>query len=187
MTLSKISIGNKLAYVTFSLPCLQDFTNSPLDEKDDGMDGETGEGIYFPSIQVLPIILEIFTSLCSPLPSVCSPSAPKPGENGKAGNLYWPPASALTARLRRLITAYQRTHKREQLRQEAMTKPDRRRGRPRDDILAMVTEGGVYAPDGAVAFMAEGGPFMAKGSPFIPDSAALLADGAAYFKERRQR
>uniref|UniRef100_A0A672SNU6 Chromodomain helicase DNA binding protein 7 n=1 Tax=Sinocyclocheilus grahami TaxID=75366 RepID=A0A672SNU6_SINGR len=33
------------------------------------------------------------------------------------GNLYWPPASALTARLRRLITAYQRTHKREQLRQ----------------------------------------------------------------------
>uniref|UniRef100_A0A671NGX0 Chromodomain-helicase-DNA-binding protein 7-like n=1 Tax=Sinocyclocheilus anshuiensis TaxID=1608454 RepID=A0A671NGX0_9TELE len=79
---------------------------------------------------VLPIILQIFTSLCSPLPSVCPPSAPKPGENGKAGNLYWPPASALTARLRRLITAYQRTHKREQLRQEAMTKPDRRRGRP---------------------------------------------------------
>uniref|UniRef100_A0A671N8Y6 Chromodomain-helicase-DNA-binding protein 7-like n=1 Tax=Sinocyclocheilus anshuiensis TaxID=1608454 RepID=A0A671N8Y6_9TELE len=74
--------------------------------------------------------LDIFTSLCSPLPSVCPPSAPKPGENGKAGNLYWPPASALTARLRRLITAYQRTHKREQLRQEAMTKPDRRRGRP---------------------------------------------------------
>uniref|UniRef100_A0A8C2DC86 Chromodomain helicase DNA binding protein 7 n=1 Tax=Cyprinus carpio TaxID=7962 RepID=A0A8C2DC86_CYPCA len=32
--------------------------------------------------------------------------------NGKAGSLYWPPASALTARLRRLITAYQRTHKR---------------------------------------------------------------------------
>uniref|UniRef100_A0A8C7V5Y7 Chromodomain helicase DNA binding protein 7 n=1 Tax=Oncorhynchus mykiss TaxID=8022 RepID=A0A8C7V5Y7_ONCMY len=35
-----------------------------------------------------------------------------------AGRLYWPAASALTARLRRLITAYQRTHKREQLRQE---------------------------------------------------------------------
>uniref|UniRef100_A0A9J8BIC1 Chromodomain helicase DNA binding protein 7 n=1 Tax=Cyprinus carpio carpio TaxID=630221 RepID=A0A9J8BIC1_CYPCA len=135
---------------------LDDFTNSPLDDKDDGMDGETRE-------------------------------APKPGENGKAGNLYWPPASALTARLRRLITAYQRTHKREQLRQVAMTKPDRRRGRPRDDILAMVTEGGAYAPDGAVAFMAEGGTFMAKGSAYIPDSAALLADGAAYFKERRQR
>lgn len=129
----------------------------------------------------------IFTSLCSLSVSVCPPSAPKPGENGKAGNLYWPPASALTARLRRLITAYQRTHKREQLRQEAMTKPDRRRRRPRDDILAMVTEGGAYAPEGAVAFMAEGGPFMAKGSPYIPDSAALLADGAAYFKERRQR
>ncbi|KTG03094.1 hypothetical protein cypCar_00009698 [Cyprinus carpio] len=135
---------------------LDDFTNSPLDDKDEEMEGETGE-------------------------------VPKPGENGKAGSLYWPPASALTARLRRLITAYQRTHKREQLRQEAMTKSDRRRGRPRDDILAMVTEGGAYAPDGAMAFMVEGGPFVAKGSPFIPDSAALLADGAAYFKERRQR
>uniref|UniRef100_A0A674EC32 Chromodomain helicase DNA binding protein 7 n=1 Tax=Salmo trutta TaxID=8032 RepID=A0A674EC32_SALTR len=47
----------------------------------------------------------------------------KPGENGAgsrgAGRLYWPAASALTARLRRLITAYQRTHKREQLRQES--------------------------------------------------------------------
>uniref|UniRef100_A0A9J8B3G1 Chromodomain helicase DNA binding protein 7 n=1 Tax=Cyprinus carpio carpio TaxID=630221 RepID=A0A9J8B3G1_CYPCA len=51
-----------------------------------------------------------------------------PGENGKAGSLYWPPASALTARLRRLITAYQRTHKREQLRQEAMTKALRGQG-----------------------------------------------------------
>uniref|UniRef100_A0A673H5V5 Chromodomain-helicase-DNA-binding protein 7-like n=1 Tax=Sinocyclocheilus rhinocerous TaxID=307959 RepID=A0A673H5V5_9TELE len=73
-------------------------------------------------LDVLPIILGIFTSRCSSLPSVCPPSVLKPGENGKAGNLYWPPASALTARLRRLITAYQRTHKREQLRQEAMTK-----------------------------------------------------------------
>uniref|UniRef100_A0A4W4F105 DNA helicase n=1 Tax=Electrophorus electricus TaxID=8005 RepID=A0A4W4F105_ELEEL len=63
---------------------------------------------------------------------------PKLGENGKAGNLYWPPASALTARLRRLITAYQRSHKREQLRQEALSKPDgRRRRRHRDDILSM--------------------------------------------------
>uniref|UniRef100_A0A671NAG5 Chromodomain-helicase-DNA-binding protein 7-like n=1 Tax=Sinocyclocheilus anshuiensis TaxID=1608454 RepID=A0A671NAG5_9TELE len=60
---------------------------------------------------------------------------PKPGENGKAGNLYWPPASALTARLRRLITAYQRTHKREQLRQEAMTKPDR---------AALLADGAAY-------------------------------------------
>uniref|UniRef100_A0A673H7I6 Chromodomain-helicase-DNA-binding protein 7-like n=1 Tax=Sinocyclocheilus rhinocerous TaxID=307959 RepID=A0A673H7I6_9TELE len=64
----------------------------------------------------------------------------KPGENGKAGNLYWPPASALTARLRRLITAYQRTHKREQLRQEAMTKPDRRRGRP----ATLLADGAAY-------------------------------------------
>uniref|UniRef100_A0A8C7V1Y5 Chromodomain helicase DNA binding protein 7 n=1 Tax=Oncorhynchus mykiss TaxID=8022 RepID=A0A8C7V1Y5_ONCMY len=51
----------------------------------------------------------------------------KPGENGAgsrgAGRLYWPAASALTARLRRLITAYQRTHKREQLRQEIYQLP----------------------------------------------------------------
>uniref|UniRef100_A0A8C2D8J7 Chromodomain helicase DNA binding protein 7 n=1 Tax=Cyprinus carpio TaxID=7962 RepID=A0A8C2D8J7_CYPCA len=51
------------------------------------------------------------------------------------GSLYWPPASALTARLRRLITAYQRTHKREQLRQEAMTKSDR---------AALLADGAAY-------------------------------------------
>ncbi|XP_076851329.1 chromodomain-helicase-DNA-binding protein 7-like [Brachyhypopomus gauderio] len=139
---------------------LDDFTNSPLDDKEEAMDVEGGEG-------------------------------PKLGENGKAGNLYWPPASALTARLRRLITAYQRSHKREQLRQEALTKPDgRRRRRHRDDILSMVTEGGAYGQEAAAAaaaaFLAEGGSFM-KTSPFLPESAALLADGAAYFKERRQR
>lgn len=117
-----------------------------------------------------------------------TPAVPKMGENGKAGTLYWPPASALTARLRRLITAYQRSHKREQLRQEALTKPDgRRRRRHRDDILSMVTEGGAYGQDvAATAFLADNGSFM-KSSPFLPESAALLADGAAYFKERRQR
>uniref|UniRef100_A0A672SMP1 Chromodomain helicase DNA binding protein 7 n=1 Tax=Sinocyclocheilus grahami TaxID=75366 RepID=A0A672SMP1_SINGR len=93
--------------------------------------------------QVLPIILGIFTSRCSSLPSVCPPSVPKPGENGKAGNLYWPPASALTARLRRLITAYQRTHKREQLRQGAMTKPDRWTRREEADFYRVVSTFGV--------------------------------------------
>uniref|UniRef100_A0AAQ4QGG2 Chromodomain helicase DNA binding protein 7 n=1 Tax=Gasterosteus aculeatus aculeatus TaxID=481459 RepID=A0AAQ4QGG2_GASAC len=52
---------------------MEDFTNSPLDDKDEHVDGE---------------------------------------------RLYWPAASALTARLRRLITAYQRSNRREQLRQE---------------------------------------------------------------------
>uniref|UniRef100_A0A674E9X5 Chromodomain helicase DNA binding protein 7 n=1 Tax=Salmo trutta TaxID=8032 RepID=A0A674E9X5_SALTR len=79
----------------------------------------------------------------------------KPGENVAGsrgvGRLYWPAASALTARLRRLITAYQRTHKREQLRQEAMARPDGRR--------AYVQEDG--------AFMAEGSPYMAKGGAFM--------------------
>uniref|UniRef100_A0A8C8HY86 DNA helicase n=1 Tax=Oncorhynchus tshawytscha TaxID=74940 RepID=A0A8C8HY86_ONCTS len=54
---------------------MDDFTNSPLDDKEEAMDVESGE---------------------------CSRGA---------GRLYWPAASALTARLRRLITAYQRTHK----------------------------------------------------------------------------
>ncbi|XP_051984358.1 chromodomain-helicase-DNA-binding protein 7-like isoform X1 [Xyrauchen texanus] len=157
----------------------------------DGGEGEDEDPEYKPLRMPFKDDLDDFTN--SPLDDKDdgidgeSGEAPKAGENGKAGNLCWPPASALTARLRRLITAYQRTHKREQLRQEAVTKPDRRRRRPRDDILSMVTEGGPYAPDGAMAFLAEGGPFMSKGSPFIPDGAALLADGAAYFKERRQR
>ncbi|XP_006005388.1 chromodomain-helicase-DNA-binding protein 8 isoform X2 [Latimeria chalumnae] len=45
------------------------------------------------------------------------------------GARYWPPASALTARLRRLVTAFQRSYKREQMRIEAAEKGDRRRRR----------------------------------------------------------
>uniref|UniRef100_A0A8C7IV33 Chromodomain helicase DNA binding protein 7 n=1 Tax=Oncorhynchus kisutch TaxID=8019 RepID=A0A8C7IV33_ONCKI len=91
---------------------MDDFTNSPLDDKEEAMDVETG--------------------------------------SRGAGRLYWPAASALTARLRRLITAYQRTHKREQLRQEAMARPDgRRRRRPREQLLSMAT-----------ALLAEGGAFF---------------------------
>uniref|UniRef100_A0A8C7UXZ9 Chromodomain helicase DNA binding protein 7 n=1 Tax=Oncorhynchus mykiss TaxID=8022 RepID=A0A8C7UXZ9_ONCMY len=85
---------------------MEDFANSPLDDKDETVDIESA------------------------------------GSRG-AGRLYWPAASALTARLRRLITAYQRTHKREQLRQEAMARPDgRRRRRPREHLFSMVTDGG---------------------------------------------
>ncbi|XP_072357655.1 chromodomain-helicase-DNA-binding protein 8-like isoform X4 [Scyliorhinus torazame] len=42
---------------------------------------------------------------------------------------YWPTPSALTARLRRLVTAYQRTYKQEQQKVEAAEKGDRRRRR----------------------------------------------------------
>lgn len=116
-------------------------------------------------------------------------SAPKASENGgKAGNLYWPAASALTARLRRLITAYQRCHKRH----DTPIKQDgRRRRRHRDDqLLAMAAEGGAYSLEpnrvAATVYLAEGASFV-KTSPFLHESAALLADGAAFFKERRQR
>uniref|UniRef100_A0A8C7WLQ4 Chromodomain helicase DNA binding protein 7 n=1 Tax=Oncorhynchus mykiss TaxID=8022 RepID=A0A8C7WLQ4_ONCMY len=93
---------------------MEDFANSPLDDKDETVDIESGE---------------------------CSRGA---------GRLYWPAASALTARLRRLITAYQRTHKREQLRQEAMARPDgRRRRRPREHLFSMAT---VLPAEGGAAF-----------------------------------
>uniref|UniRef100_A0A8C7WK60 Chromodomain helicase DNA binding protein 7 n=1 Tax=Oncorhynchus mykiss TaxID=8022 RepID=A0A8C7WK60_ONCMY len=94
---------------------MEDFANSPLDDKDETVDIESGES----------------------------------GSRG-AGRLYWPAASALTARLRRLITAYQRTHKREQLRQEAMARPDgRRRRRPREHLFSMAT---VLPAEGGAAF-----------------------------------
>ncbi|XP_072271278.1 chromodomain-helicase-DNA-binding protein 8 isoform X1 [Pyxicephalus adspersus] len=43
--------------------------------------------------------------------------------------MLWPPGSALTARLRRLITAYQRSYKREQLKIEAAERGDKRKKR----------------------------------------------------------
>ncbi|MEQ2160663.1 hypothetical protein GOODEAATRI_001787 [Goodea atripinnis] len=97
---------------------LDDFTNSPLDDKDDAVEGETeGEnGQNVPSVG---------------------------GASGSNERLYWPAASALTARLRRLITAYQRSNRREQLRQEALSRPDGRRRRRREFLpIAMVPETG---------------------------------------------
>uniref|UniRef100_A0A8B9I6Q9 Chromodomain helicase DNA binding protein 7 n=1 Tax=Anser brachyrhynchus TaxID=132585 RepID=A0A8B9I6Q9_9AVES len=54
--------------------------------------------------------------------------------------LYWPNTSTLTTRLRRLITAYQRSYKRQQMRQEALMKTDRRRRRPREEVRALEAE-----------------------------------------------
>ncbi|XP_075597457.1 chromodomain-helicase-DNA-binding protein 8 [Balearica regulorum gibbericeps] len=54
------------------------------------------------------------------------------GEEGhppQAGHPPWPPGSVLTARLRRLIAACQRSYQREQLRVEAAERGDRRRRR----------------------------------------------------------
>lgn len=48
---------------------------------------------------------------------------------GQTGLCEWPTSSSLTARLRRLITAYQRSYRREQLKMEAAEKGDRRRRR----------------------------------------------------------
>ncbi|XP_036194223.1 chromodomain-helicase-DNA-binding protein 7 isoform X6 [Myotis myotis] len=60
--------------------------------------------------------------------------------NAELGQLVWPSTSTLTTRLRRLITAYQRSYKRQQLRQEALTKTDRRRRRPREEVRALEAE-----------------------------------------------
>ncbi|NP_001085269.1 chromodomain helicase DNA binding protein 7 L homeolog [Xenopus laevis] len=65
----------------------------------------------------------------------------KSGEGStELGHLYWPNTSALTTRLRRLITAYQRSYKRQQMRQDSQMKIDRRRRRPRDEVRALEAE-----------------------------------------------
>ncbi|KAG8570771.1 hypothetical protein GDO81_011410 [Engystomops pustulosus] len=66
--------------------------------------------------------------------------AQEKGEGSAEGKLYWPHTSALTTRLRRLITAYQRSYKRQQMRQEAQMKTDRRRRRPREEVRALEAE-----------------------------------------------
>lgn len=73
--------------------------------------------------------------------NVFSPSPGKHSEsNAELGQLYWPNTSTLTTRLRRLITAYQRSYKRQQMRQEALMKTDRRRRRPREEVRALEAE-----------------------------------------------
>lgn len=73
--------------------------------------------------------------------SVFSTSPCKHSEsNAELGQLYWPNTSTLTTRLRRLITAYQRSYKRQQMRQEALMKTDRRRRRPREEVRALEAE-----------------------------------------------
>uniref|UniRef100_A0A665VVN4 Chromodomain helicase DNA binding protein 7 n=1 Tax=Echeneis naucrates TaxID=173247 RepID=A0A665VVN4_ECHNA len=91
---------------------IDDFTNSPLDDKDDTVEVET-EAIVG-------------------------------GASGINERLYWPAASALTARLRRLITAYQRSNRREQLRQEALNRPDGRRRRRREFLWTRREEADFY-------------------------------------------
>uniref|UniRef100_A0A8B9MSV8 Chromodomain helicase DNA binding protein 7 n=1 Tax=Accipiter nisus TaxID=211598 RepID=A0A8B9MSV8_9AVES len=59
--------------------------------------------------------------------------------NAELGQLYWPNTSTLTTRLRRLITAYQRSYKRQQMRQEALMKTDRRRRRGLTSLASSLT------------------------------------------------
>uniref|UniRef100_A0A8C4YKM8 Chromodomain helicase DNA binding protein 8 n=1 Tax=Gopherus evgoodei TaxID=1825980 RepID=A0A8C4YKM8_9SAUR len=58
-----------------------------------------------------------------------NPCCPPAGQPAQPGHLFWPPGSVLTARLRRLITACQRSYKQEQLKMEAAERGDRRRRR----------------------------------------------------------
>uniref|UniRef100_A0A4W5L9E6 Chromodomain helicase DNA binding protein 7 n=1 Tax=Hucho hucho TaxID=62062 RepID=A0A4W5L9E6_9TELE len=118
----------------------------------DGPEGEDEDPEYKPLRMPFKDEMEDFAN--SPLDDEEETVDVESGESGSrgAGRLYWPAASALTARLRRLITAYQRTHKREQLRQEAMARPDgRRRRRPREHLFSMATglpvEGGAAFKD----------------------------------------
>uniref|UniRef100_UPI00398E7DC2 chromodomain-helicase-DNA-binding protein 6 n=1 Tax=Pristiophorus japonicus TaxID=55135 RepID=UPI00398E7DC2 len=52
----------------------------------------------------------------------------------------WPVASVLTARLRRLITAYQRCNRKELVRMESLARNNRRRWYPQDEIWGRVPE-----------------------------------------------
>ncbi|XP_010790283.1 chromodomain-helicase-DNA-binding protein 7-like [Notothenia coriiceps] len=182
----------------------------------DGVDGEDEDPEYKPLRMPFKDDMDDFTN--SPLDDTVEGDAEaKSGENGQSGpapggasgsneRLYWPAASALTARLRRLITAYQRSNRREQLRQEAVNRPDGRRRRRRDFLpaIGMVTDtgggGAAYIQDGAGVFMTEGSPYMAKGSAYfakggqfvaeaspVMTASSLMPDGAMYYKERRQR
>ncbi|KAK7945452.1 hypothetical protein WMY93_001180 [Mugilogobius chulae] len=138
------------------------------------------------------------------MPDAKAIAASKSGENGQViasgsgapgpnEKLYWPAASALTARLRRLIT-------------EALNRPDGRRRRRRDFMptISMVTDAGggatAFLPDGATVFMADGNAYLAKGgtayftkaTSFLQDAtpvltaSPLMPDGAMFY-ERRQR
>ncbi|KAK0144812.1 Chromodomain-helicase-DNA-binding protein 7 [Merluccius polli] len=165
----------------------------------DGVEGEEEDPEYKPLRMTFKDEMDEFTN--SPLEDAMEtdPEA-KSGESGRvggasgpAGRLYWPAASALTARLRRLVTACQRSNRRELLRQEALRRPDGRRRRRFTPSLAMMSsaEGGAaYLQEGGV-FMAEGGgAYLAKSGPFVPEAAAhaaLMGDSSLFFKERRQR
>lgn len=184
---------------------LDDFTNSPLDE---ALEGDP-EGEAESPRRLLPAPPSRL-----PQASFLSSGTAKADENGQTApgavsgsseRLYWPGASALTARLRRLITAYQRSNRREQLRQEALNRPDGRRRRRREFLppVAMVTDAGVattYIQDAGGLFVTEGSPYMAKGGGYftkggqfmteasqVMNAGSLMADGAVYYKEKRQR
>uniref|UniRef100_A0A4W3JTQ7 Chromodomain helicase DNA binding protein 7 n=1 Tax=Callorhinchus milii TaxID=7868 RepID=A0A4W3JTQ7_CALMI len=76
----------------------------------------------------------------STIPCDTFPLTEATDQDGESDKLYWPNTSALTTRLRRLITAYQRSYKREQMKLEAQNKSDRRRRRPRDEVRAREAE-----------------------------------------------
>ncbi|XP_041060491.1 chromodomain-helicase-DNA-binding protein 6 isoform X1 [Carcharodon carcharias] len=59
----------------------------------------------------------------------------------------WPVASVLTARLRRLITAYQRCNRKELVRMESLARNSRRRWYPQDEIWGRVPEMDIVTMD----------------------------------------
>uniref|UniRef100_A0A8C5C3E7 Chromodomain helicase DNA binding protein 7 n=1 Tax=Gadus morhua TaxID=8049 RepID=A0A8C5C3E7_GADMO len=96
----------------------------------DGVEGYEEDPEYKPLRMTFKDEMDEFTN--SPLEEPQEADPEVGGASGQAGRLYWPAASALTARLRRLVTAYQRSNRRELQRQEALSRPDGRRRRRRD-------------------------------------------------------
>lgn len=79
--------------------------------------------IFYFVLQSMNVDEEISVEDKAPPPVIIENSA------SHSGVCEWPSSSSLTARLRRLITAYQRSYRQEQLKIEAEAKGDRRRRR----------------------------------------------------------
>uniref|UniRef100_A0A4W5JXU5 Chromodomain helicase DNA binding protein 8 n=1 Tax=Hucho hucho TaxID=62062 RepID=A0A4W5JXU5_9TELE len=101
-----------------------------IDAEQHSADIELGDGILL-TLMIIPLpqadSLNMDDDIC--VEDKAGPVKTKGQPSGQSGACEWPTSSSLTARLRRLITAYQRSYRREQLKVEAAEKGDRRRRR----------------------------------------------------------
>uniref|UniRef100_A0A4W3HII7 Chromodomain-helicase-DNA-binding protein 6-like n=1 Tax=Callorhinchus milii TaxID=7868 RepID=A0A4W3HII7_CALMI len=80
------------------------------------------------------------TRSCANLSSQSSRSLPPAQDGADTDRPQWPVASVLTARLRRLITTYQRCNRKELVRMESLARNNRRRWFPQEEIWGRIPE-----------------------------------------------